>query len=463
MLGKMVQLAAAASLLAVTLLAGCGEGGSGSGGSSGAGSGKTIKILWAKWEPADALQKLSEEYTKDKGVKVFVDQQSWDGAFAQTKQAEFNNNGQTYDIIIGDSQWVGQGVTGGHYAELTDTIATHGEIFKDVSPKAMEYYCEYPKGSKKYYAIPCESDAMACVYRKDLFESPKHKAGYKKFVESQIHKHLLSPEEMELGVPKTWEHFLLIARYFKEASGEPDMVGVVMPTARGYDEVTMAYEPMLWSFGGDWGDQAKRTVTIDSPESVQALSFMKQLVGTSSAGGKEMGYAGVQTTYTSGRSAMAMTYFAFFPAFASKDVNRDYWDKTGYFNVPAGPTGKRFTALGGQGMSLNNHISDQRKKDATDFMLWFSKPESQAKWAALGGFSANTQVLASEEFKKAAPYNHLFQEAFDSMQDFWNVPQYDQMLSVAQDQISGAIKGDVTAEQAMKTIQAKHEEVLKAK
>jgi multiple sugar transport system substrate-binding protein len=96
-------------------------------------------------------------------------------------------------------------------------------------------------------------------------------------------------------------------------------------------------------------------------------------------------------------------------------------------------------------------------------MLWFSKPESQAKWAALGGFSANTQVLASEEFKKAAPYNHLFQEAFDSMQDFWNVPQYDQMLSVAQDQISGAIKGDVTAEQAMKTIQAKHEEVLKAK
>lgn len=463
MIGRMLQLAAAA-LLTLTMLAGCGDGGSGGSGSGKGGSGKTVKILWAKWAPADALQKLSEDYTKDKGVKVFVDQQSWDGAFAQTKQAEFNNNGSTYDIIIGDSQWVGQGVTGGHYAELTDTIETHGEIFKDVSPKAMAYYCEYPKGSKKYYAIPCESDAMACVYRKDLFESPKHIKGFADFMGRQPlapNVGAPGPDYYKLEVPKTWGKFLLIARYFKEASGEPDMVGVVMPTARGYDEVTMAFEPMLWSFGGDWGDQVKRTVTIDSPQAVQALTFMKELVGTSSAGGKEMGYAGVQTTYTSGRAAMAMTYFAFFPAFASKDVNRDYWDKTGYFNVPAGPTGKRFTALGGQGMSLNNHISDERKKDAIDFMLWFSKPETQAKWAALGGYSANTKVLASEEFKKAAPYNHLFQEAFDSMQDFWNIPQYDQMLSVSQDQISAAIKGDVTPEQAVKTIQAKHEEALK--
>jgi multiple sugar transport system substrate-binding protein len=374
---KLAQVAAAA-VVAVSMLAGCGDNGSGGGSSAsgGGGSGKTIKILWAKWDPANALQKLSEEYTKDKGVKVFVDQQSWDGAFAQTKQAEFNTNGSTYDIIIGDSQWVGQGVTGGHYADLTDTISTNGEIFKDVSPKAMEYYCEYPKGSKKYYAIPCESDAIACVYRKDLFESPKHKAGYKEWVNS-LKPAERTEAERELTVPKTWSHLLLIAQYFKDAAHEPDLVGVVMPTARGYDEITMAFEPMLWSFGGDWGDQAKRTVTIDSPASIQALGFMKSLVATSSEGGKEMGYSGVQTTYSSGRSAMAITYFAFFPAFASKDVNRDFYDKTGYFNVPAGPTGKRFTALGGQGMSLNNHISDERKKDAIDFMLWFSKPATQ--------------------------------------------------------------------------------------
>jgi multiple sugar transport system substrate-binding protein len=449
-------------VLAVCVLAGCGEGGSGGSGAGGSSrGGKEIKILWAKWAPAEALQKLSEDYTKDKGVKVTVQQESWDGAFAQTKQAEFNTNGKTFDIIIGDSQWVGQGVTGGHYAELTETIAANAEIFKDVSPKAMAYYCEYPKGSKKYYAIPCESDAIACVYRKDLFESAKHKEGYKKFVEKQPQDRERSAAEQELTVPRTWDHLLLIAKYFKEASGEQDLVGVVMPTARGYDEITMAFEPLLWSFGGDWGDQQAKTVTINSPESVRALAFMKELVGASSAGGKEMGYSGVQTTYTNGRSAMAITYFAFFPAFASKDVNRDFHDKTGYFNVPAGPKGKRFTALGGQGMSVNNHVSAERKKAAIDFMMWFSKPETQAKWARLGGFSANTKVLASEEFKKAAPYNHLFQEAFDSMQDFWNIPQYDQMLVVAQDQISAAIKGDVTPEQAIQTIQQKHEEALK--
>src|SRR5215213_4410766 len=93
-----------------TLVASCGKGESAASTQpSHTPSGKTIKILWAKWAPAEALQKLSADYTRQTGNLVYVDQQSWNGAFSQTNQTEFNNNGTTYDIIVGDSQWLGQG------------------------------------------------------------------------------------------------------------------------------------------------------------------------------------------------------------------------------------------------------------------------------------------------------------------------------------------------------------------
>src|SRR4051812_37329797 len=122
--------------------------------------GKTITILWAKWAPADALQKLSDEYTAKTGVKVVVDQKPWSD-IGTVKNQEFSNRSTTYDIIIGDSQWIGQGVTGGHYLDLTDFYKANAESFKDVAPAAISFYAEYPAKSKKYYAVPCESDAMA--------------------------------------------------------------------------------------------------------------------------------------------------------------------------------------------------------------------------------------------------------------------------------------------------------------
>src|SRR5215207_7419213 len=89
--------------------------------SSGGGE-KTIRILWAEWKPADALQELGKEYEAATGVPVVVVKKSWDGDFLNTALNEFRNKGDKYDIIIGDSQWVGMGVAGGHYVELTEWI-----------------------------------------------------------------------------------------------------------------------------------------------------------------------------------------------------------------------------------------------------------------------------------------------------------------------------------------------------
>ena len=59
---------------------------------------------------------------------------------------------------MGDSQWLGQGATQGHYVDLTDFMKSNG-IDKTVTPGTLAYYGEYPNGSGKYYAYPTEGDA----------------------------------------------------------------------------------------------------------------------------------------------------------------------------------------------------------------------------------------------------------------------------------------------------------------
>ena len=84
----------------------------------------------------------------------------------------------TYDMVVGDSQWIGQGATQGHYVDLTEFMTSNG-IDKTVTAATLKYYGEYPVGSGTYWAYPTEGDAVGWAYRKDLFEDPKEMADFK--------------------------------------------------------------------------------------------------------------------------------------------------------------------------------------------------------------------------------------------------------------------------------------------
>ena len=108
----------------------------------------------------------------------------------QTKTfTELNAHGDSYDLIVGDSQWLGVGSTEGHWVDLTDFFNKHN--LKDVFlPATIAGYAEYPGGSGKYWAIPLEGDVNGWAYRKDWFEDPKEKAAFK------------AKYGYDLGVPK---------------------------------------------------------------------------------------------------------------------------------------------------------------------------------------------------------------------------------------------------------------------
>src|SRR5688500_18308933 len=77
-----------------------------------------LTIFWAEWDPANYLQELVNDYTAETGVTVTVETTPWSDF--QTKTfAELNAQGDAYDMVVGDSQWLGTASTAGHYGDLT--------------------------------------------------------------------------------------------------------------------------------------------------------------------------------------------------------------------------------------------------------------------------------------------------------------------------------------------------------
>ena len=82
---------------------------------------KKITIWWAQWDPAAALQELGHEFAQETGIAVEVYQIPWP-AYQDQVFLNFGNKQTDFDIVVGDSQWIGRGATKGLYLELTDWL-----------------------------------------------------------------------------------------------------------------------------------------------------------------------------------------------------------------------------------------------------------------------------------------------------------------------------------------------------
>jgi multiple sugar transport system substrate-binding protein len=197
-----------------------------------------LNIFWAEWDPANYLQELVNEYTAETGVVVNVETTPWQDF--QTKAfTEFNARGGAYDMIVGDSQWLGAASEAGHYVDLTEFFAEHnlGEI---MAPATVTYYAEYPGNSGKFWAVPAEGDAVGWSYRKDWFEDPAEMEAFK------------AEYGYDLAVPTTWQQLLDIANFFHRP--DDGRYGVAVYTDNSSVGLFLGIENSLFSYGAILGD-----------------------------------------------------------------------------------------------------------------------------------------------------------------------------------------------------------------
>ena len=404
--------------------------------------GETLRLAWAEWPPADYLQELSEDFTKETGIDVEVVQIPWP-SFQNKIDLGFVGKSDSYDIVIGDSQWLGSNSVGGHYVKLTDWFDKNIDVDSIYGP-AMTAFAEYPKGSKEYWALPAEVDANGYVYRKDLFENPKEKQAFK------------DKYGYELHVPKTYQQLRDVAEFFTRP---PDLYGIATYFSKEYDGITMGFQQVMWSFGGSYGDTETYKVKghINSDDSLKALEYYKELIEFSPPDAPNYYWQETLDAYKAGKVAMAMDYFAFLPGAVDPAQNPAYHDKSGFFIAPKGPKG-HYISIGGQGMSISSY--SKRQQVAKDYMKWFIQKPVQEKWAKLGGFTPHKEVLQSDAFLNATPFNKAFAASFPYLRDFWAIPEYAELLAVCQTNWNAVVVGSKSAKEALDTIANKHEEIF---
>ena len=367
-----------------------------------------LTIFWAEWDPANYLQELVNDYEAETGVKVTVETTPWSDF--QTKTfAELNAKGDAYDMVVGDSQWLGAASTGGHYVDMTSFVKDKG-IDKSFVPATLQYYSLY---GDKYWSIPLEGDANGWAYRKDWFEDPTEMANFK------------AKYGYDLAVPKDFKQLTDIAEFFTRP--DQNRYGVALYTQTSYDAMAMGLEQTIFTYGGDLGDYTNNTVEgiLNSDKNVEALKAYRKLYTFTPPNWTQSFFAENNQAFTEGLVAMNMNFFAFFPALANEATN-PFAKSTGYFANPPGPNGDQHAALGGQGISVISYSKNQ--EESMKFLEWFIRDDVQQKWADLGGYTCSSAVLNSEAFLNATPYNQAFADSMKIVKDFWAVPVFADML-----------------------------------
>jgi len=403
---------------------------------------RPLTIWWFQWDPASGLQELGDEYAAATGQKVRVNQIPLD-SYQEKVFLEFGRNQTPFDIVIGDSQWIGRGATKGLYEELTDWLPTVVDL-ASIHERAARYLCEYPEGSGRWFAAPCETDAVGMAYRRDWFEDPAEREAFR------------ARFGRELEVPDTWEEFRQVAEFFQRP--EQKRYGCALPSGRKYDALTMGVQNLLWAFGGAWhaADSNQVQGYLNTPESAAAVDFYASLLRLGPNGAEDLGYGDVLEAFSNGSTAMLLNYFAFFPG-----IQAQFGERVGFGVVPS-QNGRRVASLGGQGLSISSHIPEERKQLARDFIAWFLRQDVQEKWITKpAGFTANTSILSSREFREQTPYNGPFADSIAGMQDFWNVPVYNELLNVTQKYIGKAVDGELPTAQALDELAADKERILR--
>ncbi len=397
-----------------------------------------LTLCWAAWDPANALVELSKDFEAQSGHKMNFEFVPWPN-FADRMLNELNSGGKLCDLMIGDSQWIGAGAESGHYVKLNEFFDANAISMDAFVPATVTGYSEWPKGTPNYWSLPAFGDVVGWTYRKDWFERPEIAAAFKE------------KAGRDLTPPATFAELKEVAEFFQGREIDGKVVyGASIYTERGSEGITMGVMDVLYSFGFLYQNPDKpydMAGFVNSPAVVAGLEFYKSLYDCCTPPGMSNAYMGEGIdAYKSGQVAMQMNFAFTWPGF-EVDPNVG-GGKTGYLVNPAGPDGKQFAQLGGQGISVVSY--SEKQAAALEYIKWFAEPEVQAKWWSMGGFSCLRAVVEDPAFAASQPYAQTFLDSMAIVKDFWADPSYATLLQDSQKRFHDyVVAGQGTAQEAL--------------
>lgn len=275
-------------------------------------------------------------------------------------------------------------------------------------------------------AIPWFTDAGLLYYRKDLLE----KYGYK-------------------NPPRTWDELVEMAKKISQAEG---IIGFVWQGAR-YEGLVCDFLEYLWSFGGEVIDE-KGKVVIDSPQAVQALQFMVDLIykhRITPEGVVTYMEEDARRVFQKGE-AVFMRNWPYAWALLNSD-DSPVKGKVGVAPLPLGPGGRRAATLGGWNLGINKFSSKEEKEAAKKLIKFLTSYEQQLYKAVHSGQNPTRKAVYNDpKLKEAAPFMVELLSVFVNALPRPRTANYSELSDVIQKYVHAALTRQMTAEQAIKNI-----------
>jgi multiple sugar transport system substrate-binding protein len=384
--------AAALALVGALALTACGSGGgSDDGGGSGGGDSLTFMFRGGADEKA-AYQAAIDKFTEDTGVEVQMTVTDAD-QYATKLQAAVSGN-KVPDVFYIEQANLQSYVASGVLLDITDQVEEAGVDLDNIWEYGVDSYRfdgtlqGTPEG--RLYGLPKDVGPFAFGYNKTMLEA----AGIP----------LPDPD-----VPLSLDEFRDIA---KQLTTDTDGDGAVDQWGTGLN-VQWNLQSMVWSNGGDWTNEDRTEVTVDTPEFAEALQYFADLTNVDGV------------TPSASEAATLDTYqrwmageIGFFPV--------GPWDVSVYNDLdfeydlipwPAGSTGESATWVGSLGIGVS---ATSGNPDAAVQLATYLSADPDAQQTLV---DANVQIPnlidMAEEWAGAAdakPANR--QEFLDIVQDY---------------------------------------------
>lgn len=331
----------------------------------------------------------------------------------ETKLNAAYASGTAPDVLQYSAVSIPQRASVGQYASLDEFVsawAGKDDLFKSV--------LDYGKYEGKVYGLGMRPDARMFVWRKDMFEA----AG-------------LDPETP----PKSWEELKEFAdKLTIKENGTTVQGGYSLSIANGFQD----FQIFLTQNGGDFIDTETMKLTYNSPEAIEAIDFLNDLVQSGDVIPADQFQSGTDA-FIGGKAAMAYKNPADVQGMISADPSLA--DKIG---MSAPLSRKKQSTFAGMGFLFMSQ--DTKHKDmALKFIEMAMSPEEMKNRADELNIPPVLSSLKDEYIKQNPVMNQAIMDSIEVGSGAYPVVFSNELNTKVSEAIEQIYYGKKTSEQAM--------------
>lgn len=383
---------------------------------------------------------VADLYEEETGNEVTLDVNPYAGSLEKQRNAVRSDESE-YDLLIVNGIFYPEMYHGG-FLEPLKNIDADFELDSQVyeyggTPWFNSDTKSIGKETGELLTVPVNPNITLMFYRADLYEANGWSA------------------------PTTFEE---LAKNAKTLHNPDDMYGIGQRAGRGTVSITWDFFPYIQGHGGSYfrdPDGGDYFVTINSEAGRKALQTYVDLAKEAGPENPENLTQGdlIQLLVT---GKLAHTVLPAAAWAQMDDPNKSaVVGKVGYATLPSAEGFPSTPALGHWLGGIPKNIPDARKQAALAFLDWFQQPETQIKYAELGGAPVSAAAYESDFAEKEENrYMLAMREASPLAKGMWTIPEGAELAAVMELGLNRAVAGEITVVEALNSMAADLEKIL---